>query len=99
MTNHEIPIPVEITVKMSSEDFEYLYETSMNWKDEDWRVQDGRFVPMPNYTKWQRAYWFDNRVTLILAKSYLNHFEIEYDETLDDNENQFVLLTDFGGAL
>lgn len=99
MTIHELPIPVEFTIKMSSEDFEYLYETSMNWKDQDWATQDGRFTPMPNYTQWQRAYWFDDRVSFILATSYLNHLKIEYDETLDDNQNQFVLLTNYGGAL
>ena len=99
MTIHEVPIPVEITVKMSSEDFEYLYDTSMNWKDTDWAVQDGRFTPMPNYSEWQRAYWFDSCINMIMARSYLNHFKIEYDETMDENLNQFVLLTNYGGAL
>jgi hypothetical protein len=99
MTIREIPIPVKITIKMSSEDFEYLYETSMNWEGPEWAAQDGRFVPMPSYKQWQRAYWFDSFVNLMLAKSYLDHFETRYEVVNDENAGQFVLLTNYGGPL
>ena len=99
MTTHE-PIPVEITLKVSTNDFEGLWEQSMNWKDTDWAAQDGRFEPMPDYTKWDRAYWFDSLITLMVARSYLQALNYDYQQILDTNGDiEMVLLTNFGGKL
>ena len=93
-------IPVEVTLKVSTNDFEGLWATSMNWQDTDWAAQDGRFTPMPNYNKWERAYWFDSSINLIVAKAFLDAFNVEYSQHVDTyGECDVVLLTNYGGKL
>ena len=99
MTIHELPVPVGISLHMTTADFEYLYDTSMNWKDVDWLAQDGRFYPMPDYRIWERAYWFESRANFILARAFLEALQIDYSETVDGNTGDGVLLTNYGGAL
>ena len=93
-------IPVEVTLKVSTDDFEGLWEQSMNWQDTDWAAQDGRFTPMPNYTKWQRVYWFNSSMNLTIAKAFLMASDIEFTEHTDTyDDDSWVLLTNFGGKL
>jgi hypothetical protein len=55
---------------------------------------------MPNYTKWERAYWFDSSINLIVAKAFLDAFNVEYSQHVDTyGECDVVLLTNFGGKL
>ena len=89
-----------ITIEMNANDFQYLYENSMNWKSVDWQVQDGRFDPLPDYRKFERAYWFSSYASLLLARAFVSaegfEFSVHWDEADDAG---WVLLTDFGGKL
>ena len=89
------------TIEMDDIDFIHLWANSMNWRENDWTSQDGRFHPMPSYVKFDRIYWFENMAELILARSYLKTLGIEYSQHFDDADDQpsFVLLTDFGGKI
>lgn len=92
--------PVEVTLKVSTNDFEGLWEQSMNWQDTDWAAQDGRFTPMPNYTKWQRVYWFNSSMNLTIAKAFLMASNIDFTEHIDTyDDDSWVILTNFGGKL
>ena len=85
---------------MTAKDFGYLYETSMNWKSVDWEVQDGRFDPMPDYRKFERAYWFNSYGNLLLARAYVKAQGLDSSVHFDEVEDSgWVLLTDFGGVL
>jgi len=99
MTIEPFSIPVEITIKMTTVDFDFLYDSSMNWADTDWRAHDGRFSPLPDYRMWQRAYWFESRVNFMLAKSLMDALGVDYAETVDSYTEDSVLLTNYGGAL
>ena len=90
-----------INLQMDENDFNRLYSSSMNWAGEDWATQDGRFEPLPDYRKFIRAYWFENYVDLLVARSYLTAAGFE-SSTHHDGAEDFlthVLLTDFGGKL
>ena len=90
-----------VTVEMNESDFEHLYDTSMNWAGTDWEVQDGRFYPLPDYEKFERAYWFSSYGNLLLARAYLTAMGFDsathFDEA--DGDACYVLLTDAGGKL
>lgn len=92
--------PIAVTLKVSVDEFQNLYTTSMNWSGIDWRAADGRFEPMPDYRKWDRAYWFDSAVNLLVAKAFLDAINVEYSQHIDNVDHfGFVLLTNFGGKL
>ena len=99
MTIREFALPVNITIEMTTADFEYLYDNSMNWKDVDWQAQDGRFKPFPDYSIWERAYWFESRANYLLAKAFFLALKIDYSETIDEHTGDAVLLANYGGTL
>jgi hypothetical protein len=100
MTTQDKGTPIDVQVKVSLNDFESLYVQSMNWQDTDWAAQDGRFTPILNYTKWERAYWFDLGLNLIIAKAFLTASNVEFSEHIDTyDDDSWVLLTNFGGKL
>jgi hypothetical protein len=86
---------------MQADDFEKLFVTSMNWSGVDWESQDGRFEPLPDYRRFARAYWFENYVDLIIARSFLIAAGFESSTHFDAAEGygSHLLLTDFGGAI
>jgi hypothetical protein len=89
-----------VTIEMDATDFDHLWTTSMNWAGTDWATQDGRFDPMPDYNKFQRAYWFESYSDLVMARSYLQTIGQASSTHFDDGEwAKWLLLTDFGGKL
>ncbi len=80
-------------MKLTSEDFDRLWDTSMAWGSQ-WRAQDGRFEPPVSY-EWEQAYWFEvSYANLLFAKSFLDEQGYGY-EIASDQEGGWVILTNY----
>ena len=81
-----------MTLKLSEQDFENLWDSSMEWGGE-WEIQWERFTPTVSYG-WKRAYWFDSYASLILARTFLKENENDF-QFASDEAGGWVLLTDY----
>jgi hypothetical protein len=80
-------------MKLTNEDFDRLWDTSMEWGGE-WRAQDGRFDPPVSY-EWKQAYWFEmSYANLLFAKLYLDEKGYDY-EVASDEAGGWVILTNY----
>ena len=80
-------------MKLTNEDFDRLWDTSMGWGSE-WRAQDGRFDPPVSY-EWKQAYWFEmSYANLLFAKLYLDEKGYDY-EIASDEAGGWVILTNY----
>ena len=80
-------------MKLTNEDFDRLWATSMEWGSE-WRAHDGRFDPPVSY-EWKQAYWFEmSYANLLFAKLYLDEKGYDY-EIASDEAGGWVMLTNY----
>ncbi len=79
-------------MKITSNDFTNLFDTSMEW-GKDWEHMAYRFDLKISY-KWDRAYWFENYANLIIARTYLEQNGYEYEIT-SDMAGGWAILTDY----
>lgn len=80
-------------MKLTNEDFDRLWDTSMGWGSE-WRAHDGRFEPPVSY-EWKQAYWFEiSYANLLFAKLYLDEKGYDY-EIASDEAGGWVILTNY----
>ena len=80
-------------MKLTNEDFDRLWDTSMEWGSE-WRAHDGRFDPPVSY-EWKQAYWFEmSYANLLFAKLYLDEKGYDY-EVASDEAGGWVILTNY----
>lgn len=93
----------QIIIKMDAQDFERLSNTSMGWLHGRWQdqINEGRFesphiCELAKKMEW--AYWFDNPVAFIMAKSYLSTKRISFFATEDLWLGESVIFTDYMGA-
>ena len=83
----------KIQIELDDEGFEHLWISSMAWKGTDWKKQEARFDPKPNYD-WKFVYWFDNYASLKMGEAYLTAINEEY-ATHSDEEGDWILLSNF----
>jgi hypothetical protein len=86
-------------MKLTEQDFQNLWDTSMAWGSE-WRAQDGRFDPPVSY-EWRQAYWFElSYANLVMARTFLESKGEDY-EVSSDEAGGWILLTnyEYKGAL
>ena len=80
-------------MRLTNEDFDRLWDTSMEWGSE-WRAHDGRFEPPVSY-EWKQAYWFEmSYANLLFAKLYLDEKGYDY-EIASDEAGGWVILTNY----
>jgi hypothetical protein len=81
------------------QDFERLYETSMEWTQEIWgeQVSDGRFIGTVNFEH-RFIYWFDNYASLIAARSILYIMGKKYEVLTDEATGQWCMTSTYGSA-
>ena len=79
-------------MKLSSNDFTNLFDTSMEWGGE-WESKGDRFIPHISYG-WKRAYWYDSYANLVLSRAYLKQEGYEYQMSSDE-AGGWVILTDY----
>jgi hypothetical protein len=89
-----------ITIKMTPQDFDLLSDMQMEWGDEGWmaQVNEGRFEDteialLAQPMQW--AYWFDNPLNCILAKSYLASNKMGFFTTYDLASESWVIFTNY----
>jgi len=89
-----------ITIKMTPQDFDLLSDMQMEWGDEGWmaQVSEGRFEDteiaiLAQPMQW--AYWFDNPLNCILAKSYLASNKMGFYTTYDLASESWVIFTNY----
>jgi hypothetical protein len=89
-----------ITIKMTPEDFDLLSDMQMEWGDKGWmaQVNEGRFEDteialLAQPMQW--AYWFDNPLNCILAKSYLASNKMGFHTTYDLASESWVIFTNY----
>jgi hypothetical protein len=86
---------VKVDLYLNDVYFEYLWDNSMAWQDysADWKAQDGRFDPMPDYNfKW--AYFFDTFINAAAALGYLEA-QGEYAELHTDKAGGWLIVSNF----
>jgi hypothetical protein len=85
-----------IVLQMDIEDFEALSNSYMAF-DESWddQIKNGRFENIKLNPGFSVIYWFDNAVSLILAKTYLKSIGQDFKELYDINLDGYSIITNF----
>ena len=85
-----------IVLQMDIEDFEALSSSYMAF-DKSWddQIKDGRFENIESNPGFNIIYWFDNAVSLILAKTYLKSIGQDFKELYDTNLDGYSIITNF----
>ena len=88
-----------IVLQMDIEDFEALSHSYMAF-DESWddQIKNGRFENIKSNPGFSVIYWFDNAVSLILAKTYLKSIAQDFKELYDTNLDAYSIITNFDVA-
>jgi hypothetical protein len=78
------------------EDFEFLTQTSMEWKASTWsdQVNDGRFTGRIDFNH-SYIYWFDSYAAVIAAKAILKDFEMDYSVLVDESTGEFAMTSNY----
>jgi hypothetical protein len=84
-------------MNLTLDDFELLTEQQMQFKDQDWEVQNARFAVAPNYEH-RFIYWVTNQAELLLATKYLQQIEFDFHINYDLKFDQAIFTTDFAGS-
>jgi hypothetical protein len=84
---------VKVELHLNDVYFEYLWDSSMAWQGTDWAAQDGRFEPMPDYSK-KWAYFFDEFTSALIALSYLES-RGEVATLHSDETGGWLIVSDF----
>jgi len=83
-----------MTITITATDFDFLTDTVMGWKGNNWESQDGRFTGNLSY-EWAIICWYDSRLNFIMARSFLKANNYEYVESYDQHMDAYVLLTNY----
>ena len=84
---------VKVDIYLDDVYFEMLWDNSMAWQGTDWAAQDGRFDPMPDYSK-KWAYFFQEFLPAITAFSYLES-KGEAATIHTDESGGWLIVSDF----
>lgn len=84
----------EIDLNLTSQDFEYLHDTAMEWRKNLWQTQVHRFEPYPLFT-WEMAYWSRDYASVVLMRLFLNSRKFETQTVFDTATLEWVVLTDY----
>jgi len=85
----------KVIVEMTADDFNIMSNCRMDFNN-DWyeQVKDGRFDDVVGYD-FRTIYWFDNRLSVIMAEAFLRSIGWEYHRAFDTYLDQDVLLTNY----
>lgn len=92
-------VQTTVTIEISAEDFEMMSNCRMawgkTWKDQ---INAGRFGQGNVTYDFSTIYWFENRLSLIMAEAFLRSIGSEFLRAYDTYTEQEILLTDYVGA-
>jgi hypothetical protein len=81
-------------MQIDAQDFEYLFETAMEWDLATWKDQESRFDFIKQVDK-GHIYWVENYASFILCREFLithgHLFNPSFDEALD----QWCFISDY----
>lgn len=81
-------------MKITAKDFDNLTDTVMGWKGNDWELQVDRFSDKPAFD-WAVVCWYDSVISMIMARTFLEHNNYAFQESYDHNMELWVLLTNY----
>jgi hypothetical protein len=84
-------------MQLTAEDFDMLTEQQMQFKGQDWEIQNARFSTAPNYEH-EYIYWVTNQAELVLATKYLQQQGFDYQTNYDLKFDQPFFTTNYAGS-
>lgn len=81
-------------VKLNALDFERLTESQMQFKGQNWEIQDHRFDQEMNYNH-EYIFWVESYAALILATHYLDQVGHNYGICYDSAVDMYCFTTDY----
>jgi hypothetical protein len=81
-------------MKITEKDFDMLTETVMGWKGNDWHLQNHRFLDAVSFD-WAVCYWVESPANLILARTFLDDNNHEWEISYDENMESYIILTNY----
>ncbi len=91
------------TMTISAQDFEALYETSMEWTQEIWgeQVKEERFKSSTGTFDFNHKYiyWYENYVSLMAARNILKKLDEQYAILNDEATGQWCITSTYGSLV
>lgn len=96
-------------MKLTNNDFEQLTVNSANWREHaaEWKLQEERFDDIKyrgdffleiDYS-FARVYWFEDYPSILFAKAFLESLGHEYRVYWDNDDDTYMITTNYGGVL
>jgi hypothetical protein len=81
-------------MKLTSQDFEHLFDAAMEWDVETWADQMNRF-DFKNEVQHGFIYWVEEYPNLILCRQFLAENDYTYEPSFDEATEQWVFITNY----
>jgi hypothetical protein len=81
-------------MNITPQDFEYLFETAMEWDLAGWEGQEARF-DFQTEVKQGHIYWVENYASMILCREFLNTRGFFCVESFDEALEQWAFISDY----
>lgn len=81
-------------MEITAQDFEYLFETAMEWDAADWKDQATRF-DFETETNKGMIYWVSSYAFLILCREFLKMQGQTFVPTFDEALQQWCFVSDY----
>ena len=81
-------------MEITAQDFEYLFETAMEWDATAWKDQELRFDFNVEVAK-GHIYWVENYASMLLCRDFLNTRGFFCVESFDEALEQWVFISDY----
>lgn len=79
---------------LNAKHFEGLTESQMEFKGNDWEVQEYRFDQPMNFNH-EYIYWVENYASLVLATNYLENINHDFVYAYDEAVEMYCFTTDY----
>ena len=84
-------------VKINPLDFERLTESQMQFKGQNWEIQQHRFDQEMNFNH-EYIFWVENYASLVLATHFLDQVGHSYSIAYDDAVELYCFTTDYAST-
>ena len=81
-------------MQISAQDFENLFETTMEWDLELWKDQEARF-DFPREVAKGYIYWVENYATMMFCREFLVTHGHSYFPSFDEALEQWAFISDY----
>jgi hypothetical protein len=81
-------------MNITAQDFEYLFETAMEWDAATWKDQEARF-DFETEVNQGHIYWVENYASLVLCRDFLNTHGYTFVPSVDEAMQQWCFISDY----